>query len=599
MAGPELRSSADKRLAALFPEEHASTAQPRWRRRSTLLVALAVVAALVVGGVVATSAFGSSGSSYRTATAGPEQVDSVLTGVATIEPVAQATVAFPVAGTVASVNVTVGDQVAAGGVLASLDPHALTETLHTRQATLAQAQLNLSKALSGQSVASPSSGAGSGGAGAGGATSSGAATTSALVTGSPTADRIVLTAATPPDPALAAAQRAVLGAQHDVDTAMTAANTAIAAEGTACAAFVATTGGSAAAPPPSPPSVPDATACQQAINDVLAAQKALAHAQTTLQAASTALDTLLAQRAATPPTTTPTPSGGGSGAGGSAAGGTAASGAGATGASRSTASGGSSPSAADLVAYQASVDAAAASVAAAQQAVDSATIASPLAGSVVGVTLHVGDTVTANSSTADIVVQGAGGYEVSTAVSVDNIPSVSVGQAATVVPDGLHRSLTGRVVAISLVPASTSSSSTLYRVMVGLTNPGAPLHNGATGTVAVVTKQARAALAVPTSAVTATRNRHTVTVLEGGSPTVVLVQVGVIGSTWTEIKSGLTAGQEVVLADVSAPLPDSATASTNSTQGTTRTGGFGGFGGFPGGTGGSGGTGNRGINRVG
>ena len=53
--------------------------------------------------------------------------------------------------------------------------------------------------------------------------------------------------------------------------------------------------------------------------------------------------------------------------------------------------GSSSPSAADLVAYQSSVDAAAAAVAMAQQSLDEATIASPLAGTVVAVNMKIGD----------------------------------------------------------------------------------------------------------------------------------------------------------------------------------------------------------------
>ena len=57
-------------------------------------------------------------------------------GVATIEPVSQATVAFPVSGTVASVDVQVGQPVEASGTLASLDTQALTQALHTKQAAL-------------------------------------------------------------------------------------------------------------------------------------------------------------------------------------------------------------------------------------------------------------------------------------------------------------------------------------------------------------------------------------------------------------------------------------------------------------------------------
>ena len=63
------------------------------------------------------------------------------------------------------------------------------------------------------------------------------------------------------------------------------------------------------------------------------------------------------------------------------------------------------------------------------------------------------------------------------------------------------------------------------------------------------------------------------------------MSVGVVGTEWTEITSGLTKGQQVVLADVSEPLPSSATSSSNGTTGGTTGfpgGGAGGFQ-FPGG----------------
>jgi multidrug efflux pump subunit AcrA (membrane-fusion protein) len=203
--------------------------------------------------------------------------------------------------------------------------------------------------------------------------------------------------------------------------------------------------------------------------------------------------------------------------------------------------------------------------------------------------MNAGDQVTATSSTENIVVEGSGGYQVSTTVNVDNIPQVAIGQDATVVPDGTHKTLDGKVVAISVAPASSTTSTTLYRVVVGLTDPTASLQNGATGTVAIVTKHAHAAVAVPTSAVTTTGRRHFVTVIAGGSATPTSVQVGVLGSQWTQITSGLNAGQQVELADQNQPLPGSATSSSNGTQTTTTpfgrlggTGGFGGGGGFGG-----------------
>ena len=261
------------------------------------------------------------------------------------------------------------------------------------------------------------------------------------------------------DPQLAADQQAVLAAQQQVDAALAAAATALANETSVCAAFTApapagtTDPGTTASPPP------DVSACQQAITAVGDAQNAVDAAQKTLATASSTLDARLGQIAVTPPTAPPTttppttapapatPSSRGGGTGsqsGSAAAGPARvrarvrARAGA-GSSRTGGTGSStSPSAADLVAYQSEVDAASAAVAMAQQSLDQATISSPLAGTVVAVNMKIGDQVTAASSTENIVVQGAGGYEVTTSVSVDEIPSISVGQAASVVPDGTH-----------------------------------------------------------------------------------------------------------------------------------------------------------------
>jgi multidrug efflux pump subunit AcrA (membrane-fusion protein) len=48
---------------------------------------------------------------------------------------------------------------------------------------------------------------------------------------------------------------------------------------------------------------------------------------------------------------------------------------------------------------------------------------------------------------------------------------------------------------------------------------------------------------------------HTVEVLTNGKPVQVRVTVGAAGSDRTQIRSGLSAGQQVVLADLAMPLP--------------------------------------------
>ena len=548
-------SSAD-RLAALFDgAETGGSQRPWWRRRRRAgFVAVGIALLLVV--LLATNAFGSDSTDYRTAVVEEHDVDSLLTGVATIEPVSQATVAFPVSGTVSTVNVKVGDQVAVGQTLATLDAQSLIDTFHTEEAAMAQAKLNLSKALSGQSV-----GAGGGGAGGTGSTG-GSGNASLSSTSSGSTATAVLTAATSTDTQLASLQQAVVDAQQAVDAALAASKTALDNATSVCS-----TAGST-----------DVAACQTALSDVQTAQNAVDTAQHKLADASTALDNYLNEKASAP-TTTPstTPATGSGGTGGSAPSSQPSSGTGSAGGFGGAGGGSSAPTAADIASYQAAVDAATANLAAAYQALGQATITSPIQGTVVAAGLTPGATVSAASTTANVVVQGAGGFEVTTSVDVNKISNVAVGQAATLVADGSHTALPGKVTSLSVAPTSTSGAATSYRVVVGLDNPNQKLGNGSTGTVTIVTKSAKAALAVPTSALTPVGSRYTVNVLEDGTTKTVVVNVGVVGTERTEITSGLTKGQEVVLADVSEPLPSSATSSSNGTTGGTT--------GFPGGAG--------------
>ena len=87
-------------------------------------------------------------------------------------------------------------------------------------------------------------------------------------------------------------------------------------------------------------------------------------------------------------------------------------------------------------------------------------------GTVVAVNMTPGEAASAGSSTETIVVVGTGGFEAATTVSLSDVPSVKVGQQANVLADGASTPVAGQVVSISPVPAS--SSSTNYRVMIGL-----------------------------------------------------------------------------------------------------------------------------------
>ncbi|MDQ1478059.1 MAG: trimeric autotransporter adhesin, partial [Actinomycetota bacterium] len=503
-----------------------------------------------------------------------------LHGTGTIQPVSQASVAFPIAGVVATVVVTPGAQVTAGQTLATLDATSLQQDVITKQAALAAANLTLYKALNGQS-SSPNGG------GAGGATAT-AANTNASAS----------SAAAPRSSAdTSAAQQQLLAAQKNVDAALATAQASLQAASEACGTSTNTqrhspgSPGASPTPPSGPPrttamsSVPASTtsttaptaskppttglgsaACMTAQQQLARDQQASSTAQQSLARAEQTLERLLTSTATSSSSRT----------------------AGASASSTSTA-----PSAAQLVADQSAVDAAATEVLAAQESVAQATITSPITGTVAAVGLQVGHSVTASSTTSAVVVTGGAGYEISTTVSVNDIAKLKVGDAATVVPDATSQTLNGKVVWIGA--ASGSSTSTSYPVVIGLTGSPSGLRNGAMSSTSIeLARSQTSALTVPTSAVHSINGRHFVTVLANGKTSTVPVQIGVVGAQTTQITSGVDGGTVVVLADLHAAVPSS---NTNSRVTAGLTGGLGGnnlFGGGTG-TGTGGGTGRGGI----
>jgi multidrug efflux pump subunit AcrA (membrane-fusion protein) len=157
------------------------------------------------------------------------------------------------------------------------------------------------------------------------------------------------------------------------------------------------------------------------------------------------------------------------------------------------------------------------------------------------------------------------------------------GAAATVTVDALPNvSLPAHV--LSIAGTATSSSGVVtYSAVFALDHSEPKIKPGMTANVDVVVSEADNVLQVPTAAVTGSGKSATVTVLKNGKQTVVPVVAGLAGDSTTEIISGLTNGETVV-------LPSVTIATTTTSTGTGTTGGFtrggGGFGGFGGGLGG-------------
>ena len=100
------------------------------------------------------------------------------------------------------------------------------------------------------------------------------------------------------------------------------------------------------------------------------------------------------------------------------------------------------------------------------------------------------------------------------------------------------------------------------------------LYDGAGASIAISVGSVSNALSVPISALHQLGALDTVDVLANGKPAVQRVSVGAVSVDRAQITAGLTAGQRVVLAEVSAPIP-----TNSSLTGGRRFGGAGGLGG--------------------
>jgi multidrug efflux pump subunit AcrA (membrane-fusion protein) len=158
-----------------------------------------------------------------------------------------------------------------------------------------------------------------------------------------------------------------------------------------------------------------------------------------------------------------------------------------------------------------------------------------------------------------------------------DISNIKVGEPATITLAALTNvELSGTVTAVA--PTSTVSSNVVtYDVTIAVSDPPSDVKIGMTADVSVITASKSGVLEVPSAAITTTGNRSTVTLLQGGKQTTTAVVTGLVGSSTTQILSGVSVGQVLVEPTVSA----SASSSSTSTGSGTGTGSFsgGGFGG--------------------
>ena len=241
--------------------------------------------------------------------------------------------------------------------------------------------------------------------------------------------------------------------------------------------------------------------------------------------------------------------------------------------SSSTGSGSASPtaSARSVASAEAGVLKAEQAVAAAEAALANAELVAPISGTVGTVGLTPGDASTAGT----ITIVGEGTATVSIEVPLATRPLLSQGMAATVTPAGSLEGLSGTIGTISVLETSgTAGDSPTYTTSIVVEDPDMLLNEGARAGVEIVTRTAAGVTTVPVSAVTPTAaGTGTVQVLDSASDETaetVTVTTGAVGDGRVEIVEGISPGQVVVLSDRTAALPSSDSSSTRRMTGGRR-----------------------------
>ena len=192
-------------------------------------------------------------------------------------------------------------------------------------------------------------------------------------------------------------------------------------------------------------------------------------------------------------------------------------------------------------------------------------VVAPFDGVVSAVNVEAGDTV--NAGTVIIKIVDPSDIEVSAIVDEIDVAQVQVGQKATVTLDAYSDfELSGVVSSISSF-ANSQSGVVSYPVTIKLTIPsGVQLREGMSATATITVKEVDNVLLVPTKVISGKSSANpTVVVMVNGTSETRAVKVGESDDEYTEIVSGLNAGDVVVF---------TASSTSRSTSSTNLPGGF-------------------------
>jgi HlyD family secretion protein len=240
-----------------------------------------------------------------------------------------------------------------------------------------------------------------------------------------------------------------------------------------------------------------------------------------------------------------------------------------------------------IASAQAQLSSAQAALQTAQQNLANTTLVAPMDGEVNSINGVVGETVgtgggttaeapgsqaplpTSTASSAFMVIGNVSGLEVVIPFAEADASRLAVNQDAQVTFDAVpNLTISGHVIAVASAATLTSGVVNYYATIV-LNKTDKSLKQGMTANAAVTVARSTNALVVPNLAITHTAGQAYVLVYSGGQQVQTAIETGVVGDQFTEVTGGVNDGEQIVL-----PTVRAATGSGNN-------GRFGGGGGGP------------------
>lgn len=172
-------------------------------------------------------------------------------------------------------------------------------------------------------------------------------------------------------------------------------------------------------------------------------------------------------------------------------------------------------------------------------------IVSPIAGKVLMVMVREGDII--NPQTPIAVVADTRQMLLKAEVDEIDIGKIKIGQPAEIRLDVLpERVMIGQVTAIDFLPKA-GKEITVYEVTIAVDNEEGLILAGMNADGEIVVEEVNNVLTVPRSAIRRLPEGSFVEVVEGGKQILRKIEVGLSDEIKTEVKKGLTAGEEVVV----------------------------------------------------